>query len=401
MPCEQFLNSCFLLLFEGGGGGGGGETGKEPGGEIVNLVRWLLKVFGTQLSFLYHEIVISDRPFYQHRGFLIDTSRHYLTMQVIMKHLDAMEMVKLNVLHWHIIDDQSFPFQSKTYPKLSQFGAFNPETHIYTHRDVENVIEEARLRGIRVIPEFDIPAHTRSWVKGHPELYNDCSHKIIDRPQGPILDATSNYTLLFLNNLIKEVSELFQDQILYLGGDEFDTQCWIQPRVAQDKMSEPEKLISRIDNSAEKFFNAIGDIVQKLNIERRTMFWQEVLEMGGTVSENSIINVWKNTIIGKDLLSLNVRRNKAKIVVSNGWYLDHVKYGESWRERYDSSIFRVFPQDRELMEAVIGGESCLWGEFVDSTNFLQQAWPDTAAMAEKNCGSEIILVHISYTLKND
>ena len=113
---------------------------------------------------LINETIIHDFPKFQHRGFLIDTARHYLSMQVIMKHLDAMEASKLNVLHWHIIDDQSFPFESKTYPRLSYFGAFNPHTHVYTHLDVDKIVEEARLRGIRVIPEFDIPAHTRDMV---------------------------------------------------------------------------------------------------------------------------------------------------------------------------------------------------------------------------------------------
>ena len=115
---------------------------------------------------MINETEVHDYPSYSHRGFLMDTSRHYIPMQIILRHLDAMEAVKLNVLHWHITDDQSFPLQSLKYPKLSEFGAFNHRTHIYNQQDVRTIIEEARLRGIRVIPELDIPAHTRSWAKG-------------------------------------------------------------------------------------------------------------------------------------------------------------------------------------------------------------------------------------------
>ena len=183
----------------------------------------------------------------------------------------------------------------------------------------------------------------------------------------------------FLNNLINEVSELFKDQSLFLGGDEFETRCWFAKRNPDNYQHVVNSQIA-----TGQFFHIINQFVENLKVKRTSMFWQEVLEMGGNVGYNSIVNVWKNVVLRKEALTEAVRQKNAKIVVSNGWYLDHVKYGEqSWRERYDSNIYRVFPNDHELIKAVIGGESCLWGEFVDSTNFLQQAWPDAAAMGEK------------------
>ena len=183
----------------------------------------LMLVYDNDQLFL-HECYIVDAPFFKHRGLLLDTSRHYLPVGLLKKQLDVMAWNKFNVFHWHIVDMQAFPYVSEAFPELSAKGAFSPR-HTYNSSQLQEVIDHAKNRGIRVMVEFDTPGHTDSWGKGQANLLTSCySNGLPDGTYGPI-NAISNVTWPFLETLFKEIVGIFKDNYLHLGGDEVKFDC--------------------------------------------------------------------------------------------------------------------------------------------------------------------------------
>ena len=168
---------------------------------------------------------IEDFPRYKFRGFMVDTSRHYLSIPVLKHLITAASWTKLNILHWHMVDDPSFPYCSTTYPELCKKGAYSPD-HVYSQEDVLDVILHAYRHGVIVIPELDTPGHTLSWGHALPGFLTHCPHHgNIGSDYGPI-DPTNEDVYPVVRNLIKEVTSLFPSNFIHLGGDEVHYGCW-------------------------------------------------------------------------------------------------------------------------------------------------------------------------------
>ncbi|TGE23027.1 beta-N-acetylhexosaminidase [Hymenobacter metallicola] len=325
-------------------------------------------------EYAFAEVDIADSPRFRWRGLLIDAARHFMPVAVIKRNLDGMAAVKLNVLHWHLSDDQAFRVESKVLPRLHQVGG-----QYYTHAQVREVIRYAAQRGIRVIPEFDMPGHTTSWMAAYPELAS------VDSTYGPAqtwrtlniaLDPTKETTYQLIDKLLGEMTALFPDPYFHIGGDENDGRQWRRsPRImAWAKEKGYLKENGQLDkHGLQTYFNR--RLLQYVTKYRKKMVgWDEILGPG--LPEDAVIQSWR----GRKGLYDAAKQNHAALL-SNGYYLD-LNFSAASHYLNDP-----LPADAPLTgpqkALILGGEATMWSEFADSVIIESRIWPRAAAVAER------------------
>jgi hexosaminidase len=314
---------------------------------------------------------IADRPRFAWRGLMLDCSRHFLPVETIEHNLDAMAAVKLNVFHWHLSDDQGFRAESKLYPKLQQLGS---DGAFYTQDQMREVVAYAAARGIRVVPEFDIPGHTLSWLVGYPELAAGAGPFEVGRHFGvfdPVLDPTRDETYTFLDGFIGEMAALFPDPFFHVGGDEVNGKAWKESKGVQ-AFAEAHDLKDTL--ALQTYFNQrILKILQKYG--KNMIGWDEIL--GPDLPQDAVIQSWR----GADSLAAAAAKGYRGIL-SAGYYLDHVRPA-AYHYGVDPLGGPAEQLTPEQAAHVLGGEACMWSELVDAETVDSRVWPRTAAIAER------------------
>ena len=346
-------------------------TAANPLGAMHGLQTILQLVHITSHGFALPAVTIDDKPRFPWRGLMIDSGRHFTPLPVILRNLDAMEAVKLNVFHWHLSDDQGFRVESKVFPLLQQKGS---DGLFYTQAQIHEVVEYARDRGIRVVPEFDMPAHASSWFPGYPELASGNGPYQIERQWGvltPAMDPTRESTYQFLDLFLGEMTALFPDAYFHIGGDECNGKEWdANPRIQEFK-----KQHHIADNNALQAY--FTERVQKLVVAHHKIVegWDEVLQPD--TPKDVVIQSWR----GRESL-LDAAKRGYRGLLSNGYYID---LNQPASEHYlvDPLEGIADKVTAEQAASILGGEATIWSEFVNGETIDSRIWPRTAAIAER------------------
>jgi len=339
-------------------------------GVLHGLQTFLQLVAITPSGFAAPAVTIKDQPRFPWRGLLIDVSRHFIPIDVLKRNLDGMETVKMNVLHWHLSDDQGFRVESKVFPKLAGMGS---EGHYYTQAEIRDFISYAHDRGIRVVPEFDTPGHSRSWFVGYPELASGDGPFSVESENAPssVTDPTREETYKFMDKFVEEMGKLFPDAYFHIGGDEVDGKFWdSNSKIQAFKQAHGMKTNQDLQAYYNQRLQKILDKHHKIMIG-----WDEILHPD--LPKTIVVQSWR----GQESLAAAARQGYSGIL-SYGYYLDLMWPAARHYaiEPMSGGAATLTPEQQKL---ILGGESCQWAEWVTPENVDSHIWPRNAVIAER------------------
>ncbi|XP_049293735.1 chitooligosaccharidolytic beta-N-acetylglucosaminidase isoform X1 [Anopheles funestus] len=347
---------------------------------------------------------VSDAPAFPHRGLALDTSRNFIDLLSLRRTIDGMAMVKLNVFHWHITDSQSFPLVITSRPSLHSYGAYSSRD-VYTAEDVQQLVQYALERGIRVIPELDAPAHVgEGWEKlGVTACFNyqPWENYCVEPPCGQ-LDPTQDALYNILEDVYREMNLMFnRSDVFHMGGDEVSIRCWNATTRIQNWMNEQEWGLQEADFM--KLWNyfqteALNRLDKTLpeGDKRPIIMWTSKLTESPYLEQylnkdRYIIQVWTT---GNDSKVSNLLEKGYRLIMSNydalyldcgfaGWVTDGSNWCApyiGWQKVYNNDLMAI---GGPYAQQILGGEAALWTEQSDSHTLDNRLWPRLSAHAER------------------
>lgn len=333
---------------------------------------------------------IKDKPRYKWRGLLLDCCRHFLTTDFIKRYIDLLAYHKMNVLHWHLTEDQGWRLEIKQYPRLTEIGAWREENGqryggYYSQYEVKDIVAYAASRYVMIVPEIELPGHSTAALAAYPEF--SCTGKPIsvESHWGIFKDVYcpgKEGTFEFLQNIIQEVCELFPSPYIHIGGDEVPKDYWkacpdCQRRIKEESLKDEEELQGYMIKRIEKYMQSMG---------RNIIGWDEILE--GGVTQTAIVQSWRSM---EGAIEGTAHGN---YVIVSPWdytyfYCPQQKGEARFTFKTINSLERVYafdPTPEELTpeqrKYVMGGEGCMWNEYTYQFEVDRQVFPRLCALSE-------------------
>jgi len=362
---------------------------------------------------IYTEATVVDEPAYPHRGLLVDTSRNFMSKKTLMSIIDAMSYDKLNVLHWHITDTPSFPLYSRRVPQLTLYGAYSPRK-VYHPQDIKELVEYAKIRGVRILPEFDAPAHVgNGWQFGPQENKGNLALCVnqepwqdycVEPPCGQ-LNPINPHVMGVLGKLYEDFFELFETDMFHMGGDEVNLNCWNSSAEIREYF-DGKGLVGTEDELLQLWNDFQEQAKQKVYVANGdklpVILWTSRLTENGDVDkflnkDDYVIQIWSG---GDDQVISELINKGFKVIFSNSdaWYMDcgySAWVGEGnnwcspykgWQIMYENNPRKMYSEqggDSANFASILGGEAAMWSEQVDGAAVVHKLWPRASALAER------------------
>jgi hexosaminidase len=353
-------------------------------------------------------IEVEDAPRFPWRGLMLDPARRFLSVEALIRTLDAMAFYKLNVLHLHLSDDQGFRFPSERFPRLPDIGGSGL---FYTRDELRRVVQHGAGLGIRIVPELDLPGHCTSWLAAYPEWGARSERLSVSERFGvheALLDPTRAGVMAGISELLAELCDVFPDAYVHIGGDEVEPTWWIESAAIRSHM-EANGFAEARDLQAD-FNRRLGEMLERLG--KRMVGWDEISHP--SLGRSAVVQSWRGSAARDMALARGF-----DCVISAGYYLDlfypadlhyavdpadtpagdaareeamlrdprlaHVRDGLRWMARFASqAVAAAWPTSAPCRAGrVLGGEACLWGELVSEQVLDLRLWSRMPAIAER------------------
>jgi len=338
-------------------------------------------------------LTIQDSPRYAWRGLMIDVSRHFLPIWKLQNAIDAMAALKLNVLHLHISDAQSFPLALANVPQLSKKSVYS-EKAFYSSENITSLISYARMRGVLIVPEVDMPGHSFSWRAIDEDVVANCTSTYLQYdgyPENKIaLNPASNATWTAIDTLINDIGKLFGSRFFHVGGDEVVKDCWkyATQAVAINKFMSEHGLADYA--ALERYFD---QTIQQTAVKhgKTPIVWDESFSLGNLINNDIIVQAWHSKSVFQKAVKAGYRT-----IGSFSFYLDrespvcsgscdNIYHMFSWtyRDFYGTDFSADMGFTPEEEKRILGGEAAIWAEFQDPASWDFMAVSRLGAIAER------------------